>query len=79
MLGNENQEQKSNITAGQKDCDHLKKEIQAVLDWKKEKATLINYTETIQKELNEKIVTLEKSLISANEVTDQLKVRHCRL
>ncbi|XP_011607920.1 centromere protein F isoform X1 [Takifugu rubripes] len=76
LLGNENQEQKSNITAGQKECDHLKKEIQALLDWKKEKETLINYTETIQKELNEKIVTLEKSLISANEVTDQLKLQN---
>lgn len=75
LLGNENQQQKSNITAGQKECDHLKKQTQARLDWKKEKETLINHTETIQKELNEKILTLEKSLIFADEDTDQLKVK----
>lgn len=75
MLVNENQEQKSNVTTGQQECEHLKKEIQVLLDWKNEKETLINHTEAIQKQLNEKIVTLEKSLISANEVTNELKVK----
>lgn len=78
VLEKENQELKSNITAGQKECDELKKEHQALLDWKKEKESLINDTEEMQKDLTDKIVTLEKSLISVNEVTDQLKVR-CKL
>lgn len=78
MLEKENQELKSNLTAGQKEWDELKKEHQALLDWKKEKESLINDTEETQKDLNDKIVTLEKNLISVNEVTDQLKVR-CKL
>lgn len=74
VLEKENQQLKSNITSGQKECEELKKEHQALLDWKKEKESLINETEETQKDLNDKIVTLEKSLISANEVTDQMKV-----
>lgn len=78
VLEKEKQELKSNITTGQKECDELKKEHQTLLDWKKEKESLINDTEETQKDLNDKIVTLEKSLISVNEVTDQMKVR-CKL
>lgn len=78
VLEKENQELKSNITAGQKECDELTKEHQALLDWKKEKESLINDAEETQKDLNDKIVTLEKSLISVNEVADQKKVR-CKL
>lgn len=78
MLERENKELKSSITAGQNECDELKKEHQALLDWKKDKESLINGTEETQKDLNDKIVSLEKSLISVNEVTDQMKVRRKR-
>lgn len=78
VLEKENQELKSNITVGQKECDELKKEHQALLDWKKEKESLINDSEETQKDLKNKIVTLEKSLISVNDVADQIKVR-CKL
>lgn len=74
MLKNENQEQKSNITAGQNECDQLRKENQALLDWKKEKESVINHTEAMQKQLNDKIVTLEETLMSANELTEKTKV-----
>lgn len=75
VLEKENQELKSSITAGQRDCEELKNEHRALLDWKKEKESLINDAEETQKDLNDKIVTLEKSLISVSEVTDQMKVR----
>lgn len=78
VLEKENQELKSNITVGQKECDELQREHQALLDWKKEKESLINDNEETQKDLKDKIVTLEKSLISVNDVTDQIKVR-CKL
>lgn len=78
VLEKENQELKSNITVGQKECDELKKEHQTLLDWKKEKQSLINDNEETQKDLKDKIVTLEKSLISVNDATDQIKVR-CKL
>lgn len=78
VLEKENQELKSIVTVGQKECDELKKEHQALLDWKKEKESLINDSEETQKDLKNKIVTLEKSLISVNDVTDQIKVR-CKL
>lgn len=76
VLEKENQELKSNITAGQKESDDLRKEHRSLLDWKKEKESLINDSEETQKDLNDKIITLEKSLSSVNEVTDQMKVRH---
>lgn len=74
VLKNENQEQKSNISAGQKESDQLRKENQVLLDWKKEKESVINHTEAMQKQLNDKIVTLEKNLISVNEFTEKMKV-----
>lgn len=74
LLENESQELKANLTASQKECTELKKEHQALLVWKKEKETLINETEAVQKDLTDKIDILEKSLYSANKATDQLKV-----
>lgn len=74
VLKNENQEQKSNISAGQKECDQLREENQALLDWKKEKESVINHTEAMQKQLNDKIVTLEENLISVNEFSEKMKV-----
>lgn len=75
MLEKENQELKSNISAGQRESEELRREQQALLDWKKEKESLVNNTEATQRDLNEKISSLEKSLVSVNEVTDQMKVR----
>lgn len=74
VLEKESQELKANLTASQKECTELKKEHQALLEWKKEKETLINETEAVQKDLTDKIDILEKSLHSANKATDQLKV-----
>lgn len=74
VLEKESQELKSNLTASQ-ECNELKKEHQALLEWKKEKENLINETEAVQKDLTDKIGNLEKSLTSVNEATDQLKVR----
>lgn len=78
MLEKENQELKSTFTTGRKDYDKLTKEHQALLDWKKEKELLINDTEEMQKDLNDKIVSLEKSLVSVKDATDQMKVK-CKL
>lgn len=74
VLEKESQELKANLTASQKECAELKKEHQALLEWKKEKETLINETEAVQKDLTDKIDILEKSLHSVNKATDQLKV-----
>lgn len=74
VLEKESQELKANLVASQEECSELKKEHQALLEWKKEKETLINETEAVQKDLTDKIDILEKSLHSANKATDQLKV-----
>lgn len=75
MLEKESQELKSSLGASQNECKELKQEHQALLEWKKEKESLINETEAVQKELTDKIGNLEKSLTSLNEATDELKVR----
>lgn len=75
VLEKESQELKSNLTMSQNECKELKQEHQALLEWKKEKETLINETEAVQKDLNDKIGNLENSLTSLNEATDELKVR----
>ncbi len=77
VLEKESQELKCNVSASQKECKELKQEHQALLEWKKEKETLINETEAVQKELTDKICNLENSLSSLNEATDELKVRCC--
>lgn len=59
----------------QNECKELKQEHQALLEWKKEKETLINETEAVQKELKDRISNLENSLRSLNEANDELKVR----
>lgn len=66
---------KSNFSASQNECKELKREHQALLDWKNEKETLINETEAVQKELTDKITSLESSLGSLNEANDELQVR----
>lgn len=66
---------KSNLSASQNECKELKQEHQALLDWKNEKETLINETEAVQKELADKITSLESSLGSLNEANDELQVR----
>lgn len=77
VLEKESQELKSNLTASQNECKELKQEHQVLLEWKKEKETLINETEAVQKDLTDKIRNLENSLTSLNEATDELKVRCC--
>lgn len=75
VLEKESQELKSSLTESQKECNKLEDKHQALLEWKKEKETLIHETEAVQKDLTDKIGNLEKSLVSVNEATDQLKVR----
>lgn len=75
VLEKESQELKSNLTASQNECKELKQEHQALLDWKKEKEALINETEAVQKELTDKIHSLESSLGSLSEANDELKVK----
>lgn len=75
VLEKESQELTSSLTESQSECRNLKQEHQALLDWKKEKETLINETEAVQKELADKISSLEKSLCSLNEANDELKVK----
>lgn len=77
VLEKESQELKSNLSASQNECKELKQEHQALLEWKKEKETLINETEAVQKDFTDKIGNLENSLSSMNEATDELKVRCC--
>lgn len=73
-LEKESQELKSNLTASQNECKEVKQEHQALLEWKKEKETLVNETEAVQKELRDKISDMENSLSSLNETNDELKV-----
>lgn len=75
VLEKESQELKSNLTASLKECDELKKEHQALLQWKNEKESLVNEAEAVQKDLTDKIGNLEKSLTSVTVESDQLKVR----
>lgn len=77
VIEKESQELKSNLAASQNDSKELKQEHQALLEWKKEKETLINQTEAVQKDLTDKIASLENSLISLNEANDDIKVRCC--
>ena len=71
----ENQELKSNLAASQSECKARTQEHQALLEWRKEKETLINETEDVQKELTDKVTSLESSLGSLNEANDELRVR----
>lgn len=74
VVEEESQELKSSLTAKQNECVELKEEHQVLLEWKKEKETLINETEAVQKGLTEKIADLEKSVSLQNEASDELKV-----
>lgn len=74
VMEKESQELKSNLTASQNERKELKEEHQALLEWKKEKETLINETEAVQKDLTDKIGNLENSLTSLNEANDEVKV-----
>lgn len=75
MLEKEGQELKASLTASQKECQEVKQEHQALLDWKKEKETLINETEAVQKDLTDNISSLESRITSMSDAADQLKVR----
>lgn len=75
VLEKESQELKSNLSASRNECKELKREHQALLDWKNEKESLINETEAVQKEFADKITSLESSLGSLNEANDELQVR----
>ena len=77
VLEKESQELKSTLTASRNECKELKQEHQTLLEWKKEKETLINETEAVQKDLTDKIGNLENSLTSLNKAADDLKVRCC--
>lgn len=75
----ESQELKANLSSSQKECEELKHEHSTLLQWKKDKETLVNETEAVQKELTDKISILEKKLAAVDEVTDELKVQSCEL
>lgn len=75
----ESQELKANLNSSQKECEELKQGHSALLQWKKEKETLVNETEAVQKELTEKICFLEKKLAEVDEAADELKVKSCWL
>lgn len=75
-LEKEKQELRSSVAAGQKQNQDLREEHQALLDWRREKESLINDTEAVQKDLKDRTMSLEKSLVSANEATEQMKVSY---
>lgn len=75
----ESQELKASLNSSQKEYEELKQEHLALLQWKKEKETLVNETEAVQKALTDKISILEKELAAVGETTDELKVRSCWL
>lgn len=75
VVEKESEELKKSLTVSQNECKEVKQQYQALLEWKKEKETLINETEAVQKELTDKIGNLENSLSSLNETSDELKVR----
>ena len=74
-LETESQELKSNLTVSQNECKTLKEEHQALLEWKKEKELLVNEAETVQKDLNDKINSLDRNLSSVNVANEELQVR----
>lgn len=74
-LETESHELKSNLTVSQNESKSLKEEHQALLEWKNEKEILINGTEACQKELNDKINSLERNLSSLNVDVDELQVK----
>lgn len=75
----ESRELKANLNSSQKQCEELKHEHSTLLQWKKEKETLVNETEAVQKELTDKISVLEQKLATVDEATDELKVKSCWL
>lgn len=75
-LEKEKQELRSSVAAGQRESQDLRVEHQALLDWRREKESLINDAEAVQEELRSRMISLEKSLVSANEATQQMKVSH---
>lgn len=75
MAEKESRELKANLDSSQKECEELKQEHSALLQWKKEKETLVNETEAVQKELTDKIGILEKKLAEVDVATDELKVK----
>lgn len=74
VLEKESQELKSSLTASQDGCEALKQEHEALLEWKKEKETLINQTEAVQKELTDKMKCLESNLGVLEEANNELQV-----
>lgn len=79
VVEKESQELNASLNSSQKECEELKKEHSALLQWKWEKETLVNETEAVQKELKDKISLLEQSLASVSEATEELKVKSCWL
>lgn len=74
VLDKESHELKSSLTVSQDGCKALKQEHEALLEWKKEKETLINQTEAVQKELTDKINSLESDLGVVKEANNELQV-----
>lgn len=74
VLDKESQELKSSLTVSQDGCKALKQEHDALLEWKKEKETLINQTEAVQTELTDKISSLESNLGVLKEANNELQV-----
>lgn len=79
VVEKESQELKAGLSSSQKECEEVKKEHSALLQWKREKETLVSETEAVQKELTDKISVLEQELAAVNQATDQLKVKSCWL
>lgn len=79
VVEKESQELKAGLSSSQKECEEVKKEHLALLQWKKEKETLVSETEAVQKELTDKISVLQQELAAVNQATDELKVKSCWL
>ncbi|XP_062303540.1 centromere protein F [Osmerus eperlanus] len=72
-MENENKYLKATLGSSQKECVDLRKEHETLLQWKTEKETLINDTETVQQGLTSRISELEKSVVSLNDDHSVLK------
>lgn len=74
VIEKESRELKTNLTESQDECKALKQEHQALLEWKKNKENLINQTEAVQKELTDKMISLEGNVSLLNEANNELQV-----
>lgn len=74
VIEQESEELKSNLRQSRDECQAVKQEHQALLEWKKNKENLINQTEAAQQELTDKIITLEGKASRMHEANNELQV-----